>query len=113
MTLKVHIVPYTTDIFRSCNNNFSFIVQVDFKQSRPGNNILHVNLPAFASDPRICIVRTLSTYLDRTRSKSSKLFVSTIEPHGPVSKDTILRWNKALMSCRTGVMWAHIPAGSC
>ena len=81
------------------DHSYSFTIQGDFKQ-RPGNNILHVTLPAFASDPRICIVRTLSTYQDRTRSlrKSSKLFVSTIEPHGPVSKDTISRWIKTTLS---------------
>ena len=80
-------------------DSYCFTVQGDFKQSRPGNNILHVILPAFESDPRICIVRTLSTYLYRTRSlrKSSKLFVSTNQPHGPVSKDTISRWIKSTL----------------
>ena len=39
----------------------------------------------------------LSVYIERTTTirSSSKLFVSTVKPHGPVSKDTISRWVKA------------------
>ncbi len=36
-------------------------------------------------------------YIERAKPlrSSSKLFVSTVKPHGPVSKDTISRWVKA------------------
>ena len=36
-------------------------------------------------------------YIERTKTlrSSPKLFVSTVKPHGPVSKDTISRWVKA------------------
>ena len=38
----------------------------------------------------------LSVYIEQTTIRSSsKLFVSTVKPHGPVSKDTISRWVKA------------------
>ena len=81
-------------------DRYVFTIHDDFKHSRPGNNELNVELPAYTKDIRICIVRTLSIYLRKTKPlrKSSKLFVSVIEPHKAVSKDTIARWIKATLS---------------
>ena len=41
----------------------------------------------------------LSLYMDRTKNlrKSDKLLISTIKPHGPVSKQTVSRWVKILL----------------
>ena len=75
-------------------DKYIFTLCGDFKQSRIWHETLQIILPAYQSDIRLCIVRTLGIYLDRTASlrKSSKLFVSTIKPFNPVSKDTISRW---------------------
>ena len=85
------------DYIVASDDSYSFTVHGDFKQSRLGHNVLHVNLPAYAQDCRLCIVHTLSVYIERTKTlrSSPKLFVSTLKPHGPVSKDTISRWVKA------------------
>ena len=88
------------DYMVASDDSYSFTVQGDFKQSRLGHNVLHVTLPAYVRDCRNCIVRTLSVYIERTKTlrSSSKLFVSTVKPHGPVSKDTISRWVKASLT---------------
>ena len=85
------------DYMVASDDSYSFTVQGDFKQSRLGHNVLHVTLPAYVRDCRNCIVQTLSVYIERTKTlhSSSKLFVSTVKPHEPVSKDTISRWVKA------------------
>ena len=52
---------------------------------------------AFKDDVRLCIVNTLTVYLERTAGlrNSSKLFISVVTPHNAVSKDTISRWLKS------------------
>ena len=78
------------------NDCYVFQLHGQFKQSRLGHESMTITLPAYKKDIRICIVHTLSEYLCRTKHlrHSSKLFVSTIKPHKPVSKDTIGRWIK-------------------
>ena len=56
---------------------------------------------SFETEPRICVVKTLKEYLDRTKElrESNKLqhddlFITTTPPFGPASKATIARWTK-------------------
>ena len=93
-------------------DKFSFRLCGDFKQSRIGHETLEIILPAYQSDLRLCIVRTLGIYLHRTAPlrKSSKLFISTIRPFYPVSKDTISRWIRMTLQMAgidVGVYKAH------
>ena len=93
-------------------DKFSFTLCGNFKQSRIGHETLEIILPAYQADIRLCIVRTLGIYLDRTAPlrKSSKLFISTIQPFQPVSKDTISRWIRLALQMAgidVGVYKAH------
>ena len=85
-------------------DSYVFILEGEFKQSRLGHSNLHIVLPSLPDDIRICIVQTLAIYLDRTRllRNSSRLFISTLQPHGAVSKDTLARWIKTAL-CLAGV----------
>ena len=78
----------------------------EIKQSRLGHSNMHIVLPSFPDDTctRICIVQTLAIYLDRTRllGNSSRLFISTVQLHGAVSKDTLARWIKTAL-CLAGI----------
>ena len=76
-----------------------FHLHGQFKQARVGNETLTITLPAYKDDIRLCIVNTLSVYLQRTEQlrNSSKLFISTVKPHKAVSKDTISRWIKVTL----------------
>lgn len=69
------------------------------KQTRPGKHLDIIEFKAYTKDRQLCIVNTLSLYIDRTRNlrNSDKLLISTIKPHGPVSKQTVSRWVKILL----------------
>ena len=87
------------DIMTVNKDSYMFTLEGDFKQSRVGHIMMHIVLPSFPDDIRICIVQTLAVYLDRRRllRNSSKLFISTVQPHGAVSKDTLARWIKVTL----------------
>ncbi len=70
------------------------------KHSRPGTHTAELTLPGYAPDRRLCIVTTYSEYVLRTKSirRSHTLFIGTIRPHSPVSKDTVAKWIKKVMS---------------
>lgn len=69
------------------------------KQSKPGKHLDLIEFKAFTKDKQLCIVNILSLYIDRTKNlrNSDKLLISTIKPHGPVSKQTVSRWVKILL----------------
>ena len=59
-----------------------------------------IDLLAFPEEERLCVVKTLKEYLQRTyqhRDKHSQLLLSYIQPFKPVSKETIARWAKVVL----------------
>ena len=64
------------------------------KTSRAGSAQPLLSLPFFHERPSICPVRTLFTYLDKTKSSRStqSLFMSLKKPHKSVTSQTISRW---------------------
>ncbi|GFN74221.1 integrase/recombinase xerd [Plakobranchus ocellatus] len=65
---------------------------------------LVVILGAYRQNRRICVYTCLKQYLKRTKllRSSSQLFVSTQSPHNGVSKDTLARWIRLILS-KSGV----------
>ena len=88
------------DCMSVAEDRYTFHLVGDFKQSRKGYETLNIVLPAFHDDTRLCIVKTLDVYLERTKPLrlSSRLFISTVRPFKPVSKDTIARWIKLTLN---------------
>ena len=74
------------------------------KQSKPGRHLSEINIAAHDQDTNICPVAMLSEYLDRTTTlrKSTRLLVSSLAPHGPISRDTLARWIKSTL-VRAGI----------
>lgn len=72
------------------------------KTSRPGFQQSEISLKAFAPDRRICIVTVLQEYIRRTKDlrgeESFQLLISYQRPFEPVSRDTVSRWVKIVMS---------------
>ena len=71
------------------------------KQTKPGKNIPVAKLKAYPVDRRLCVIFTLKEYLIRTeniRDGNTCLFISYVKPHGSVSRDTISRWLRTVMS---------------
>lgn len=86
-------------------NKCVFHVDVLLKQSKYGKHLDPIELFAFPSNRKLCIVDVLKEYLSRTkplRGPESKLFISYTKPHQCVSKDTLARWIKDTLN-RAGV----------
>ena len=70
------------------------------KTSKPGQPALSISVQKFAPDPKICPLKALQEYLDRTqelRSGEQRLFISFVRPYKAVSRDTISRWTKTVL----------------
>ncbi|MCG7878554.1 MAG: tyrosine-type recombinase/integrase [Candidatus Thiodiazotropha taylori] len=71
------------------------------KQTKPGTNNPMAELKAYPIDRRLCVIFTLKEYLKRTQSlrqSETCLFISYIKPHKEVSRDTVSRWLRTVMS---------------
>lgn len=71
------------------------------KTSRPGVHMDEIVLPAFKDTPELCVLVTFKAFITRTsglRGKNRRLFVSTLKPHGPLSRDSVRNWTKAIMT---------------
>ena len=71
------------------------------KKSAPGRAQPVLMLPRFIADKSLSVYSVLEEYLQRTqtlRNNESQLFISFAKPHKKVTKDTIARWIKHVMS---------------
>ena len=64
------------------------------KHNKQGDPLDTLILKPFDKCKRLCVVRTLKMYLNRTGSfrSYSGLLLSFIRPHKPISRDTLSRW---------------------
>lgn len=69
------------------------------KTSKPMYHLSDVVIDAFIINPSLCLVETLSHYLERTKNlrKCESLFLSFVKPHNKVSRDSASRWVKQMM----------------
>ena len=82
------------------NNCYTFQLVEHLKQSRPGVKNPLVKLKAF-EDKALCVVSTLQEYLTRTqtlRGSESQLFISYRKPFKKVSRDTVSRWVRSVLT---------------
>uniref|UniRef100_A0A1X7VGJ5 Tyr recombinase domain-containing protein n=1 Tax=Amphimedon queenslandica TaxID=400682 RepID=A0A1X7VGJ5_AMPQE len=69
--------------------------------------------PRFIENERLCPVKSLTLYIEKTRQlrgNNDQLFISFIKPHHPVTSSTIARWLKLVMESAgidTSVFKAH------
>ena len=88
------------------------------KQSRQGKPIREFFFPSFPGNKSICPVKTVQAYVNRTselRESETKLFLSFIRPHKPVTSSTIARWLKSLLEMAgvdTVIFSAHSVRGA-
>ena len=79
----------------------TFILSKPIKQSKTGGKSVVVKFTSYPTDSRICVVTTLRNYLARTsiqRAEHKQLFISYLKLFKPVSRSTISRWIKVVMS---------------
>ena len=76
-----------------------FLENKDLKQGRQGYKPRPLYLRAYP-DKRLCVVHYIGHYLKRTlknRAKTKQLFLTTVKPVKPVSRDTVSRWIKDIL----------------
>ena len=80
----------------------TFVLTEFMKTARSGDRLEKLILKPYHKIPRLCVVRTLREYLNRTEllrqsdddedAEYKLLFLSFKSPYEPVSRDTISRW---------------------
>ena len=71
------------------------------KQSRPSVKSKVIELHEYPKDEKLCVVKTINCYIDRTahlRGDETKLFITHAKPYHAASADTLQRWIKSCMS---------------
>ena len=71
------------------------------KHTRPGYHQKPLELPYFQADEKLCVVKCLKGYIERTkdlRQNCDQLLLCHARPHGPASKYTVSRWLRDVLS---------------
>lgn len=85
--------------------NYSFVVTSSdlLKTCKPNSSMSDMVLTSYPPDRRLCVCLVLCEYMytsiyrtARIRKKCDSLFISYVQPHKEVSRDTIARWNSDL-----------------
>ena len=82
-------------------SQFTFKVSSKVKHTKPGRHLQDLKFTAYAPDRRLCIYTYLQKYLAVTkplRRDETKLLISFHKPYQAVSRDTIRRWIKQVLS---------------
>ena len=89
------------NFMKDTSSCFEFVLPAHIKQSRPGYQPPSVMLHAYPHDKSLCVYSYLMEYLKRTqplRGKETQLFLSFTRPHRAISKETLSRWIRTVMS---------------
>ena len=71
------------------------------KQSRPGYHLKPLEFKLHSHNHKLCFIENMRQYIKMTkdiRKKEGKPFISNQKPHKAVSKSTVPRWCKQVMS---------------
>lgn len=97
-----------------CDSKMEIFVPDIIKTSKPGRPQPNLILPLFSEEPKVCLMRTMISYLERSALLKSpscdSIFISFTKPYKPVGAQTLSRWIKeALASCKidVGIFSAH------
>lgn len=98
-----HQTLYFLDLrnLRNSKASVKFSIGDVLKHSRAGKHQAELVFPGYPPDRRLCVRTVFMEYISRTeslREGTHRVFISYVKPHGPVSKDTISRWIKSVMT---------------
>lgn len=99
-------------------DSVSVLLGGNIKHCRPKFNVRTIVFKAYNQDYRLCVFRNMKEYIERTerlrgdsKNADGKLLISYIKPHRSVSKDTVARWLKTMLSM-CGIDTKRYTAGS-
>lgn len=81
--------------------SITFKMKTLLKHNQLGQPLDSITLYAYPKNKKLCVVRTLSRYLERTervRRGNSQLLLSYIAPFGPISRATLARWTMNVLT---------------
>lgn len=81
--------------------DYKFGFSAPLKHSRPSAPLPVVTFSPYPPDRRLCVITVLKEYIKRTKSRRKSetfLLLSYIKPHSRVSRDTVGRWIKTVLS---------------
>lgn len=94
--------------YKKLKTEFVFELSDSLKQYRPHCQVASLCFKAYPPDRRLCIYTVLKEYLSRTKHvrnsivSDNMLLISYVKPYKNVTRDTISRWIKTVMS-RSGI----------
>lgn len=85
---------------RVTSNAVEFAIPDPVKTSGPGKTQPVLTLPIYKQDLNLCVGATLAKYIEKTAvlRHSTKLLISFVKPHKPISRDTLSRWLLQVMT---------------
>ena len=89
------------DFMKDTSSCVEFALRDHIKQSRPGYRPPPIILQAYPNDKSLCVYSYLTEYLKQTqplRGAETQLFISFTKPHKAISKETLSRWIRTVMS---------------
>lgn len=98
---SLHILDIGPGCMKEVPDGYEFLLTAHIKQSRPGYKAPTVVLRAYPDNPSLCVCTCLKEYLKRTkplRGTETKLFVSFTKPYKRVSRETLSRWIRTVMT---------------
>lgn len=98
---SLHILDIGPGCMKELPDGYEFLLTAHIKQSRPGYKAPTVVLRAYPANPSLCVCTCLKEYLKRTkplRGTETKLFVSFTKPYKRVSRETLSRWIRTVMT---------------
>ena len=78
----------------------TFKMKTLMKHNRLGNRLDTLTFKPFELCSRLCVVRTIKNYLERSqkvRKEEKQLLLSYVPPHKGISRDTLARWTVSVM----------------
>ena len=80
------------------DNKCIIVYSAVLKQTRVGTHVPPLELQGF-ENKKLCIVTHLKDYILRTEKlrQGRQLFISYVQPHKPISRDTLSRWIKCVL----------------
>ena len=97
------LVALDTAFMATNPDKVEFVVTAILKTSKPNKDPLRLTIRCFPETVSLCPYVTLQEYLKRTQSarvaaNTTKLLLSFIKPHRPISTNTCSRWLQTVLS---------------
>ena len=81
-------------------DTYIFNFAVKLKTSKPGNTHMPIYVIKNNNNSKLCPYSSLSVYIERTKQirASNKLWLGFVKPFKPITRPTVSRWIKSIMS---------------